>query len=542
MRQQAGGSVFTMATNIINRPLWDGLVLANRARSVSAGWSRSMSAVPNTKLFINGKFVESKTTDWIDLHNPATNEVVTRVPKSTQAEMQEAVASAKEAFKTWSKLSILTRQQVMFRYQDIIRKNMKEVAKSITTEQGKTLVDAEGDVLRGLQVVEHCCSVTSLQLGETLPNISKDLDTLSYRLPLGVTAGITPFNFPAMIPLWMFPVATVLGNTSVIKPSERDPGACMMLMELLNEAGCPPGVVNVIHGAHDAVNFICDHPDIKAISFVGSDQAGKYIYERGSRNGKRVQSNMGAKNHGVVMPDANKENALNQLVGAAFGAAGQRCMALSTAVFVGEAQKWLPDLVARAKALKVNAGHVPGTDFGPVISPQAKKRICDLVQSGIDEGAKCVLDGRDIQVPGFEKGNFVGATILTDVTPSMKCYKEEIFGPVLITMNVDTLDDAVELINSNPYGNGTAIFTTNGATARKFTNNIDVGQVGVNVPIPVPLPMFSFTGSRGSFLGDAHFYGKQGINFYTQVKTVTQLWRESDVTHSKAAVSMPVMQ
>ncbi|GLH14868.1 Probable methylmalonate-semialdehyde dehydrogenase [acylating], mitochondrial [Gryllus bimaculatus] len=519
---------------------------AQRFQGFAKGLQRiqcqSSAAAPTTKLFIDGKFVESKTTDWIDLHNPATNEVVTRVPKSTKDEMEAAVTSAKEAFKSWSKTSILSRQQIMFRYQDIIRKNMKALAENITLEQGKTLVDAEGDVLRGLQVVEHCCSVTSLQLGETLQGIAKDLDTHSYRLPLGVTAGITPFNFPAMIPLWMFPVAIVLGNTSVIKPSERDPGACMMLLDMLNQAGCPPGVVNVIHGAHDAVNFICDHPDIKAISFVGSDQAGKYIYERGSRNGKRVQSNMGAKNHGVVMPDANKENTLNQLVGAAFGAAGQRCMALSTAVFVGEARNWIPDLVERAKQLKVNAGHVPGTDLGPVISPQSKKRINELVQSGIDEGAKCVLDGRDLVVPGYEKGNFVGPTILTEVKPNMKCYKEEIFGPVLVALSVDTLDDAIELINKNPYGNGTAVFTTNGATARKFTNEIDVGQVGINVPIPVPLPMFSFTGTRGSFLGDAHFYGKQGINFYTQTKTVTQLWRDSDVTHTKAAVSMPVMQ
>ncbi|XP_067011953.2 probable methylmalonate-semialdehyde/malonate-semialdehyde dehydrogenase [acylating], mitochondrial [Anabrus simplex] len=503
---------------------------------------QSSAGVTTTKLFIDGQFVESNTNEWIDLHNPATNELVTKVPKSTQAEMEAAVESAKNAFKTWSKTSILTRQQIMFRYQDIIRKNMKALAENITTEQGKTLADAEGDVLRGLQVVEHCCSVTSLQLGETLPSISKDMDTLSFRLPLGVTAGITPFNFPAMIPLWMFPVAIVLGNTSVIKPSERDPGACMMLLDMLNQAGCPPGVVNVIHGAHESVNFICDHPDIKAISFVGSDQAGKYIYERGSRNSKRVQCNMGAKNHGVVMPDANKEHTLNQLVGAAFGAAGQRCMALSTAVFVGEARNWLPDLVERARKLKVNAGHIPGTDLGPVISPQSKQRILSLVQSGIDEGAKCALDGRNITVPGFEKGNFVGPTILSDVKPHMKCYKEEIFGPVLITLNVDTLDDAVNLINNNPYGNGTAIFTTNGATAHKFTTDIDVGQVGVNVPIPVPLPMFSFTGTRGSFLGDAHFYGKQGINFYTQTKTVTQLWRDSDVSHSRAAVSMPVMQ
>lgn len=356
--------------------------------------------------------------------------------------------------------------------------------------------------------MEHACSVTSLQLGETLPSIARDMDTISYRLPLGVCAGITPFNFPAMIPLWMFPLALVCGNTYVIKPSERDPGACMVLMELVESAGIPPGVVNVIHGQHEAVNFVCDNPDIKAISFVGSDVAGKYIYERGSKNGKRVQSNMGAKNHGVIMPDANKEHTLNQLVGAAFGAAGQRCMALSTAVFVGESKEWIGDLVERAKKLKVNAGHVPGADLGPVISPQAKERIISLVESGVKEGAKIILDGRGIKVPGFEKGNFVGPTILTDVKPNMRCYTEEIFGPVLLTLTADTLDDAINIINKNPYGNGTAVFTTNGATARKFTQEIDVGQVGVNVPIPVPLPMFSFTGSRGSFLGDSNFYGK----------------------------------
>lgn len=386
------------------------------------------------------------------------------------------------------------------------------------------------------------CSITSLQMGEHMQNVAKDMDTYSHTLPLGVTAGITPFNFPAMIPLWMFPVAITTGNTSIIKPSERDPGATMMLMEMLNEAGCPPGVVNVIHGAHDSVNFICDHPDIKAVSFVGSDQAGKYIYERAGRNGKRVQSNMGAKNHGVILSDANKEHTLNQLAGAAFGAAGQRCMALSTAVFVGDAAEWIPELVSRAQALKVNAGHIAGTDVGPVISPQAKKRIHDLIESGIKEGAKCILDGRNVSVSGFENGNFVGPTILTDVTTSMECYREEIFGPVLVCLCVPTLDDAIQLINNNPYGNGTAIFTNNGATARKFVHEIDVGQVGVNVPIPVPLPMFSFTGSRGSFWGDNHFYGKQGIKFYTQTKTVTQLWRESDVTHSRAAVAMPTMK
>lgn len=500
------------------------------------------SSGATTKLFIDGKFVESETDRWIDLHNPATNEVITRVPEATPQEMEAAAAAAARTFPAWSEMSVMSRQQVMFKYQQLIKENQSEIAKLITLEQGKTLVDAEGDVLRGLQVVEHCCSVTSLTLGESLPCIAKDMDTVTYRYPLGVCAGITPFNFPAMIPLWMFPMAMVCGNTYVMKPSERDPGASMFLAQLAQDAGFPDGTLNIIHGSRDAVNFVCDHPAIRAISFVGSNQAGEYIHDRGSRNGKRVQSNMGAKNHGVILPDANKENTLNQLVGAAFGAAGQRCMALSTAVFVGDSTAWIKDLEERAKKLKVNAGDQPNADLGPVISPEAKKRICDLVQSGVDEGAQLLLDGRDVKVPGYENGNFVGPTILTGVKPNMTCYKEEIFGPVLVILEADTLDDAIQVINNNPYGNGTAIFTSNGATARRFVNEIDVGQVGVNVPIPVPLPMFSFTGSRASFRGDVNFYGKQGIQFYTQLKTVTQLWRQEDVTHSKAAVAMPVMR
>ncbi|XP_071504602.1 methylmalonate-semialdehyde/malonate-semialdehyde dehydrogenase [acylating], mitochondrial-like [Diadema antillarum] len=500
------------------------------------------SSAPTTKLLINGQMVDSTTSDWIDVHNPATNEVVTRVPKSTQSEMEAAVNAAQAAFPSWAETTILTRQQIMFKYQHLIKENLRKIAELITLEQGKTLVDAEGDVMRGLQVVEHICSITSLQLGETLPSIAKDMDTYTMRVPLGVCAGITPFNFPAMIPLWMFPVAAVAGNTVVMKPSERDPGACMLLAELAKEAGLPDGVLNIIHGQHDAVNFVCDHPLIRAVSFVGSDQAGVYIHERASKNGKRVQCNMGAKNHGVIMPDANKENTLNQLCGAAFGAAGQRCMALSTAVFVGEAKEWIPELIDRAKALKVDAGDQPGADLGPLISPQAKSRVCELIQTGVDEGAELLLDGRDISVKGYENGNFVGPTVISSVTTDMTCYKEEIFGPVLVILNVDTLDDAIDLINNNPYGNGTAIFTTNGATARTYTEKIDVGQVGINVPIPVPLPMFSFTGSRGSFRGDTNFYGKQGLQFYTQVKTITQLWRSEDVSHTKAAVAMPVMK
>lgn len=500
------------------------------------------SAAPTTKLYIDGQHVESKTSKWIELTNPATNEVIGRVPEATQDEMNGALNAAKKAYKSWSQSTIMTRQQLLFKFARLLRDNSSKLAAKITEEQGKTLADAEGDVLRGIQSVEHCCSITTLQLGDSIQNIAKDMDTHCYKVPIGVVGGVAAFNFPVMIPLWMFPPAIATGNTCIIKPSEQDPGATLMTMDLLTEAGAPPGLVNVIHGAHDAVNFICDQPDIKAVSFVGGDAAGKHIYTRASAAGKRVQSNMGAKNHGVIMPDANKEHTLNQLAGAAFGAAGQRCMALSTAVFVGEAKDWIPDLVARAQALKVNAGHVPATDVGPVISVNAKNRIIRLVESGVKEGAKLVLDGRGIKISGFEKGNFVGPTILTDVKPNMECYKEEIFGPVLICLFVDTLDDAIQMINANPYGNGTAIFTTNGATARKFANEIDVGQIGVNVPIPVPLSMFSFSGSRGSFLGTNHFCGKQGVDFFTELKTVVSFWRQSDVSHTKAAVSMPTQQ
>merc|ERR1712158_208415 len=482
------------------------------------------------------------TEQWIEVHNPATNQVVTKVPQSTQAEMEEAVESAKSAGRTWSRSSPMARQQIMFKYQQLIKQHLDDIAKLITVEQGKTLPDAQGDVMRGLQVVEQACSVTNLLIGENLVGVSKDMDLTCHRTPLGVCAGIAPFNFPAMIPLWMFPMALICGNTYIMKPSERDPAACMALVELLKEAGCPDGVVNVIHGQHDTVNFICDHPDIRAVSFVGGDAAGKHIYERGSRNGKRVQCNMGAKNHGVIMPDANKEYTLNQLTGAAFGAAGQRCMALTTAVMVGDAGNWVDDIAERAKKLKVTAGHEPTADLGPVISPAAKQRIQGLIQSAVDQGASLPLDGRDITVEEYPDGNFVGPTIISDMTKDMTAYKEEIFGPVLCVLKVDTLDEAVELINSNEYGNGTAIFTSSGSTARKFTDQIDVGQVGVNVPIPVPLPMMSFTGSRGSFLGDAHFYGKQGISFFTETKTVTSLWRSDDADAGNVATAMPVQK
>lgn len=496
---------------------------------------------PTTKLFINGEFVESNTTNWIDIHNPATNQVVSRVPDATQEEMTTALEGAKAAFQEWSSRSIISRQGVISNYKYLIQQNMKRLAESITVEQGKTLTDSEGDITRGLQVVEFASAITSLGNDHYLHGVSKHMDTYSFRVPLGVCGGIAPFNFPAMIPLWMFPLAIVSGNTFVMKPSERVPGTTMILMDLLNRAGCPPGVVNVIHGQHDAVNFICDHPDIKAVSFVGSDKAGFHVHDRCTRAMKRVQCNMGAKNHGIVLPDAKRADTIKQLVGAAFGAAGQRCMALSTAIFVGETQKWIPELVEAAKNLKIGPGHLPGVDLGPLISPQAKKRCEDLIESGVRQGAKLLLDGRGAKVDGYENGNFVGPTILTNVTPDMECYTEEIFGPVLVILNCDTFAEAVKLINENCYGNGTALFTTSGAKARQYVEETNVGQIGINVPIPVPLPMFSFTGSKKSFLGDFNFYGRAGYEFYTQMKTVTQSWPAEDNILGKA-VNMPVLK
>ena len=480
--------------------------------------------IPTVKLLINGEFVESRSTEWRDIVNPATQEVLARVPFATTAEINAAIESGRVAFKTWKDTSISTRARVFLKLQQLIRENMSRLAECLTAEQGKTLVDAEGDIFRGLEVVEHACSIGNLQLGEFAENVASGVDTYSIRQPLGVCAGITPFNFPAMIPLWMFPMAITCGNTFVLKPSEQVPMTSMLLAELAVQAGMPPGVLNVVHGGKDVVDLLCTHKDIKAISFVGSCHVGEHVYHLGSKHGKRVQSMMGAKNHCVIMPDANKEQSLNALAGAAFGAAGQRCMAISVSVMVGEANKWIPDLVAKAKSLKVAAGIEKGADVGPLVSKAAKQRVTGLIEKGIAEGAKCELDGSKVNVTGFEQGNFVGPTIFSGVKPSMSIYDTEIFGPVLSIVSVDTLDEAIELINANPYGNGTAIFTSSGGAARKFQNEIDVGQIGVNLPIPVPVPFFSFTGSRGSKLGDLGPYGKQVIQFYTQTKTVIARW------------------
>ncbi|RZM03782.1 MAG: CoA-acylating methylmalonate-semialdehyde dehydrogenase [Variovorax sp.] len=480
--------------------------------------------VATVKLLIGGQFVESTTTEWRDIVNPATQEVLARVPFATAAEVDAAVASAQGAFKTWRKTPVGARSRIFLKYQQLIREHMGELAAILTAEQGKTLPDAEGDVFRGLEVVEHAAGIGNLQLGELANNVANGVDTYTLLQPLGVCAGITPFNFPAMIPLWMFPMAIATGNTFVLKPSEQDPMVTMRLCELALEAGVPPGVLNVVHGGEAVVNAICDHPDIKAISFVGSTKVGTHVYHRASATGKRVQCMMGAKNHAIVMPDANKEQTLNALAGASFGAAGQRCMAVSVAVLVGEARQWVPDLVAKAKTLKIGAGTDKGVDVGPLVSCAAYERVTGLIERGVADGATLALDGRKPTVPGYERGNFVGPTVFADVTPGMTIYDQEIFGPVLCTANAETLDEAIALINANPNGNGTAIFTQSGAAARRFQEEIDVGQVGINVPIPVPVPMFSFTGSRASKLGDLGPYGKQVVMFYTQTKTVTARW------------------
>ncbi|KAI0815084.1 methylmalonate-semialdehyde dehydrogenase [Irpex lacteus] len=521
------------------RPPLSGLSAAarERAEKLSAGWKGTSATGENTKLFIGGEFVESKTSNWIDLADPATQALLTRVPDSTTEEFDQAVAAASEAFKTWSKSSVLTRQRFALELQHLLRQNSDAIASSIVLEQGKTYADAQGDLLRGLQVVETATGIPTALLGNHI-EVTKDMDTSTRRLPLGVCASIAPFNFPAMIPLWSIPVALTTGNTLILKPSERDPGAAMIIAELCQKAGIPPGVLNVVHGTVPIVNAICDNPKIKAISFVGGDRAGKHIYERGRATGKRVQANLGAKNHAVIMPDANKNHALNSLIGAAFGAAGQRCMAVSVAVLVGNAQSWVPELVERAKKLKVNQGFEPGTDLGPVISPAAKSRIEGLIASVDEEGGKILLDGRGYQVPGYPDGNWVGPTVV-EATTTMRAYREEIFGPVLVVIPADTLDDAISIINENKYGNGTAIFTQSGATARKFEVEVEVGQIGINVPIPVPLPMFSWSGNKASFLGDIPFYGRNGIDFYTQNKTTTTLWKSEDAIGNKASVDMP---
>jgi len=482
----------------------------------------------NVPLYIAGEFVQSQTDQWIDVTDPATNEVIARAPCTTDAEMRRAIDNAGEVFKTWKEVPVSERARVMMRYQALLKEHHDEIAEILSSETGKTFEDAKGDVWRGIEVVEHAANIPSLMMGETVENVAREIDTYSYTQPLGVCAGITPFNFPAMIPLWMFPMAIASGNTFILKPSEQDPLTPTRLAELFEEAGAPKGVLQVVHGGKEQVDVLLTDPAIKAVSFVGSVPVGRYIYETGTRNMKRVQSFAGAKNHMVILPDADKNQVVKALVGASVGAAGQRCMAISVAVFVGEAQEWIPEVKEALAAVRPGAWNDKGANYGPIISKQAKQRVESLITRGEEEGAKLLLDGRNCTVDGLPDGNWVGPTLFAGVKPEMDVYKEEIFGPVLACMEVDTLEDAINLVNDSPYGNGTSIFTSSGGAARRYQHEIEVGQVGINVPIPVPLPFFSFTGWKGSFYGDQHAYGKQAVKFYTETKTITCRWFSSD--------------
>ncbi|AVI64439.1 MULTISPECIES: CoA-acylating methylmalonate-semialdehyde dehydrogenase [Shewanella] len=489
------------------------------------------------KHYIDGEFIQGTGTSQIIVTNPANNSPIAVINAATSEEVHAAIASAKAAFKTWKEVPVSERARVMLRYQHLLKEHHDELATILAKETGKTFEDAKGDVWRGIEVAEHACNVASLLMGETVENVARSIDTYSYTQPLGVCAGITPFNFPAMIPLWMFPLSIACGNTFILKPSEQDPMTPQRLVELFVEAGAPKGVLQLVHGDKTAVDILLADPAIKAISFVGSVAVGQYIYKTGTDNLKRVQAFAGAKNHCVIMPDANKQQVINNLVGASVGAAGQRCMAISVAVFVGAAKEWIPELKEALAKVRPGLWDDKEAGYGPVISPAAKARVLKLIAQGKAEGAECLLDGSDFTVEGYESGNWIGPTMFDKVTTEMSIYKEEIFGPVLCCMESDSLEAAIELVNASPYGNGTSIFTASGAAARKYQHEIEVGQVGINVPIPVPLPFFSFTGWKGSFYGDQHAYGKQAVRFYTETKTITSRWFESDI----AVASTPNM-
>jgi malonate-semialdehyde dehydrogenase (acetylating)/methylmalonate-semialdehyde dehydrogenase len=480
------------------------------------------------KHYHNGKVTDGKSGRFGDVYNPATGEVIASVPFASTDEVNDTVAAAHEAFKSWSQVTPMRRARVMFRFLELLHKNAKELATIVSREHGKVQADAEGEVQRGIEIVEYATGIPSLIKGENTDSVGSGVDSYSLRQPLGVVAGITPFNFPAMVPLWMFPIAITCGNTFVLKPSERDPSAANFLAELLHEAGLPEGVFNVIHGDKEAVDGLLHHPDVAAISFVGSTPIAEYIYKTGTDNGKRVQALGGAKNHMVIMPDADMDQVVDALMGAAYGSAGERCMAISVAVTVGEntAHELIKRLKPKIESLKVGAGSDASAEMGPLITKQHHEKVTSYIESGVSQGADLVCDGRDLTVQGFEGGYFMGASLFDNVTPEMKIYKEEIFGPVLSVVRAANYAEATKMINDHEYGNGTAIFTRNGGTARDFARDIQVGMVGINVAIPVPVASHSFGGWKRSLFGDVHMHGIEGVHFYTKLKTITARWPE----------------
>jgi len=461
-----------------------------------------------------------------DVYNPATGQVSKRVPYCDAAAIDAAVRAAAAALPEWRDASILRRARVMQRFMVLLQQNQKQIAGLITEEHGKTLPDAMGSVQRGIEVVEFVCGIPQLLKGEYSENVGTAVDTHTVRQPVGVCAGITPFNFPAMVPLWMFPVAIACGNAFVLKPSEKVPSASIRMAELLKEAGLPDGVFNVVHGDKVAVDALLHHPLVNAISFVGSTPIAKYIYETGARNGKRVQALGGAKNHAVVLPDADLEFAADALIGAAYGSAGERCMAISAVVAVGSAGDPLVRLLGqKAEKIVVGPGDRDGVEMGPLITSEHRDKVLGYVEKGISEKAKLVLDGRRTEM---REGFFLGTTLFDNVTRDMEIYKNEIFGPVLVVLRADSLEKAIQIVNSNPYANGTAIFTESGGAARRFENEVQVGMVGINVPIPVPVAFYSFGGWKNSLFGDLHVHGVEGVKFYTRTKVVTTRWPHQD--------------
>ena len=475
---------------------------------------------------IGGKLVKSTSSRTQPVFNPATGEPTATLPLSTLDEINAAVASAKAAQPAWGATTPMKRARILFKFKELLEKHADEIARAISREHGKVHDDAMGELARGIDCVDFACGIPQLLKGEFSRNVGPSIDTYSDRQPLGVVAGITPFNFPAMVPMWMYPIAIACGNSFILKPSERDPSAPMLAWKLLMEAGLPEGVMNVVHGDKEAVDALLDHPDVKAVSFVGSTPIAEYVYRRGTQAGKRVQALGGAKNHMVILPDADMDQAADALMGAGYGSAGERCMAISVAVPIGDktADALVAQLKPRVEALKIGPATDKDAQMGPIVSKAQRDKIVGYIDAGVEAGAELVVDGRGFHLQGYENGFFVGGTLFDRVTPDMKIYREEIFGPVLSVVRAQSYQDAVDLIHGHEYANGTAIFTRDGDAARDFADKIEVGMVGINVPIPVPVAYHSFGGWKRSIFGDHAIYGPEGVHFYTRVKTVTTRW------------------
>lgn len=489
--------------------------------------------------WIDGRATTGNGGHTSPVFNPATGQVTAQVALATTDVVDTAVAAAADAFEQWRDTSLTRRSSILFSFRELVNRHIDELAALVTAEHGKVLSDARGEVQRGLEVVEFACGIPTLLKGDYSDQVSSDVDSWTFRQPLGVVTGITPFNFPAMVPMWMFPIAIACGNTFILKPSERDPSVNVRIARLWQEAGLPDGVFNVVQGDKVAVDALIDHPDVAAVSFVGSTPIARAIHARATANGTRVQALGGAKNHAIVLPDADLDFASDHLSAAAFGSAGERCMAISAAIAVGSAGDQLVEWVDRkAAAIKVGNGTDPSSEMGPVVTAAARDRIVGLIDTGAAQGATITTDGRGLQVADHEDGFFVGPTVLDAVTVDMDVYTQEIFGPVLTVLRADTVDDAIALINSNPYGNGTAVFTNDGGAARHFVRNVDVGMVGINVPVPVPMAWHSFGGWKDSLIGDSKVHGAEGVNFYTRAKAVTARW-PSIGAFEQASLDMP---